>query len=146
MTVMAGIFARDHEYPVPDSACESIRNVISRNTNDEVVSFRNRRIFFAKIDIGAYRQPAFRVDPSGSVAMLAGEPLLQLAQNNPLRTRTNDLELLHQEWDREQWSLLRAVRGVFCAAHYCPTPERLTLVADKLGLRTLYYWEGTRFI
>src|SRR5207245_8016597 len=122
-----------------DSACESIRNVISRNADDEVVTFRSRRTFFAKIDIGAYGQPAFRVDPSGSVAMLVGEPLLQPAHNNPLRTRTNDLELLHREWDRDQWGLLRAVRGVFCAAHYHPTTEKLTLVADKLGLRTLYY-------
>jgi asparagine synthase (glutamine-hydrolysing) len=146
MTIMAGIFSRSQACPIQDSACESIKRIISRNPHDEVITFRNERIFLAKIDINAYGQPAFRVDPSGSVSMLVGEPLLSLGDENPLRTRKEDLESLHHEWDLDNWDLLKKVRGEFCAAHYNPTTGKLALIADKLGIRLLYYWEGEKYI
>jgi hypothetical protein len=63
-----------------------------------------------------------------------------------MRTRKEDLELLHQEWDRGDCNLLRRAQGIFCAVHYQPFNHCLSLIADKLGLRPLYYWEGDKYI
>ena len=48
--------------------------------------------------------------------------------------------MLQRDWDHADWSGLRRACGVFCAVHYSREPCRLTLIADKLGLRPVYYW------
>ncbi len=119
---------------------------MSRNPNDEILSFKNNRVFLAKIDIGAYVECGIQVDPGCSVSMLAGEPLFATNDGKEFRTRTQDLELLHEAWDRENWKFLKKADGVFCGIHYQPNKHRLTLIADKLCIRSLYYWEGKEYI
>ncbi len=141
MTMLAGVFTLDPRHPIPDASCETIRRTLSRDPSDEIRTFRDDRVFLAKLDIGAYRQPALQVDPDGAVSMLVGEPLLAL-DDAAGRTRTEDLGLLHREWRAGRWELLRKVRGQFCAVHYDPETPALTLIADKLAIRPLYYWVG----
>ncbi len=146
MTVLAGIFSRSKDYPIGDTACEKMKCLLSRYPDDEVISYKDDRCFLAKIDINAYGQPAFHVGGTGSVSMLAGEPLIALEADNPDQSRKDDLELLHETWDREDWTLLTKARGVFCAVYYQPKPGILSLIADKLGIRSLYFWESKKYI
>src|SRR2546422_7276394 len=67
----------------------------------------------------------------------AGHPLLSEAAG---RGRSHDLAVLHERWDADRRDVLDEVNGGFCAIHYDPETARLTLLADKLGLRPLYYW------
>ena len=145
LTILAGIFSRNPKTLIKDIDCETLRSVLSRSPNDELVTFRDPRAYLAKLDIGAYEEPAVRFDSSRSVSMLAGEPLLADGEI-PFRTRTQDLEFLHQAWDRRNWEILKNTRGVFCAAHYKQSEAKLTLIADKLCIRPLYYWEGEEYI
>ena len=146
MTLIAGIFSRNPENAVPDSACEALRGAISRHPGDEVKIFRDARCFLAKVDVGAYGEPAFRVSPQGTVSMLAGEPLVRLEVPNAWRTRTEDLEALHDSWDKGDWNLLRRVNGAFCAVYYKPGAGTLSLIADKLCIRPVYYWVGDEYV
>ena len=146
MTLFAGIFTRNPEVSIPDSMSETLRASISRNQDDSVKEYRNTRVFIVSVDIGAYGESGFRISSEGSVALLAGEPLLTLNASNSWRTRTEDLEALHQSWDAGDWTLLRAATGVFSALYYSPTQQRLCLISDKLCIRPLYYWISDQFV
>lgn len=146
MTILSGIFARTGTDRLKDSDCEALKQVLSRNPADNVISFKDNRVFLAKVDIGAFMEPGFRVDPAGSISMLAGELLLAQEDESLFRTRTYDLDLLHRECDRENWEFLKKANGVFCAIHYQPNKDRLTLIADKLCIRPLYFCEGEEYV
>ena len=86
MTMLAGIFSRTGEHPIQAAVCERLQNLISRNPDDKAIVFSDSRCFLAKIDIGAYGEPSFHIDRSGSVSMLAGEPLLDLDDHGASRS------------------------------------------------------------
>lgn len=146
MSILAGAFWRHTDQPIDDAICRALHGAISRHPGDEIHSYRDARAYLALVDVGAYGAPAFRRDPSGSVSILAGEPLLRLDEDDATHERTHDLERLHESWDRGDWDVLRHADGTFCAAHYHPASTTLTLIADKLGVRVLYYWIGERCV
>jgi asparagine synthase (glutamine-hydrolysing) len=135
MTLIAGIFSRHDQGPA-HSECESLRQLISRNPTDEVKTFKDGRSFFASVDIGALGEPGLCTDPNGALTLLAGEPLL----GNGVAGRLQDLTDIHSQAQRNDWSLLREAEGTFCLVHYQPQTGTLSLVADKLGIRPLYFW------
>ena len=146
MTILAGILSRRAGRPVPEGACADLRRAITRHPSDAVEEFRDAASCLLKVDVGAYGEPASREDERGRVSLLAGEPLLSSGEgDDPRRTRTEDLARLHEAWAAGDWDALRAADGTFCAAHYDPGARRLSLVADKLSLRPLYYWVNEEF-
>ncbi len=145
MTIFAGVFSRRGS-PLPDSACDTLRRSVSRDTRDAVQEFADAHLFLVKVDIGAFPDRGFLIRSGGTVSVLAGEPLLATADPGMARARSADLALLHEGWDRGDSNLLKTARGVFCAAHYHPRDRRLTLLVDKLGLRPLYYWIGDEYV
>jgi asparagine synthase (glutamine-hydrolysing) len=135
MTLIAGIFSRNGQQ-LADSDCASLRQSISRNPIDEVKTFGDGRSFFAKVDIGAFGEPGSFMDANGALTLLAGEPLL----SNGGSSRLDDLTIIHNQAITNNWNGLRLAEGTFCLAHYQPQTQTLSLVADKLGIRTLYFW------
>jgi asparagine synthetase B (glutamine-hydrolysing) len=147
MTLLAGVFSRSKQTPVPASICDSLHQYISRNSVDEVRVFEDSRCFLAKVDIGAFGESAFIVDDDRNVSMLAGEPLLARGEDdNDWQSRTRDLEVLHESWLRGDWNTLTRVRGVFCGLHYQSATGTLSLIADKLAIRPLFYWKDDRYV
>jgi asparagine synthase (glutamine-hydrolysing) len=139
MTIVAGILARRPDIPIRDSACEELKGLLSRQQG-EVMLFRDNQVFLAKMDVGAYGEAAYRVSPSGTVTLLAGEPLLEPADGRVSSGRAQELEWLHDAWDGDNWGVLQQTHGVFCAVYYQPHKAAITLVVDKLGIRPIYYW------
>jgi asparagine synthase (glutamine-hydrolysing) len=146
MSLIAGIFRRNPETPISESACEALKAAVSRYPKEHIEVFKDSRAFLVKFDIGAFGEPAFRIDPTGSVTMMAGEPLLRGNHGTYPAGRARELEILHHEWDKENWKVLDQAQGTFCAAHYRPDTATLSLVADKLGVRPLYYWVGESYV
>jgi asparagine synthase (glutamine-hydrolysing) len=146
MTIFAGILSRKGGRRIDERLCESLRALVSRHPGDEVATFKAGRCFFAKVDIGAFGSPAFHVDPSGAASMLAGEPLFAVGSEETYRTRQDDLERLHRGLDSETWNLLKTARGTYCAAYYNPGTETLALITDKLGVRSLYFYESDEYV
>lgn len=137
MTLIAGIFNR-HNRPLPDSACAGLRQAISRNPSDEVEIFSDQRSCFAKVDIGAFGQPGCYRDANGALSLLAGEALL--GDIGISSNRLQDLTTIHEQALKANWNGLRGVHGTFCLMHYQPQAGALYLVADKVGVRPLYFW------
>ncbi len=146
MTLIAGIISRQQNQVVSDSACDALKRLISRNPADEVNVFRDERSCIVKVDVGAYGEPGFKADESGALTVLAGEPLLDLDGEGAWQSREHDAALIHDGCKRSDWDVLKTAQGVFCAAHYQPASGALSLIADKLGLRPIYYWMDDRFV
>jgi len=138
MTILAGVFSRNPSVRIPHSVCDSLRRNVSRDPNDHPIEFRDAHAFLVKVDIGAFDRPAHRVASTGSIAILAGEPLLTCA--GPAGPdRDAQLEYLQTKWDDGDFQSLRSASGTFCAAYFDSRRGTGYLVADRLGLRTLYY-------
>jgi hypothetical protein len=144
MTLLAGVYARHAADVVPDALCDSIRRALSRHPDEQTRHFRDERCFLVKADINAFGDEAFRIDP-GAVSFLVGEPLLDRGQRTR-RSRTADLDELHQALARDDLDALRMARGVFALAHYRPDSATLVLLTDKLGIRPMFYWVGERYV
>jgi asparagine synthase (glutamine-hydrolysing) len=140
MTLIAGIVSRRGR-AVPDSARASLRRLISRDPADEARVFEDERSCLLKVDVGAYGEPGVKVDAGRAVTLLAGEPLLGARPG-----REGDLNLIHEACLLGDTEVLGKARGVFCAAHYQPATGALTLIADKLCLRPLYYHLGEEYV
>lgn len=143
MTLIAGIFNRKG-LALPDSACASLRQAISRNPADEVEIFSDQRSYFAKVDIGAFREPGSFRDSKGALSLLAGEPLL--GKRGITSNRLHDLTAIHEQVPNDDWNGLRDANGTFALVHYQPHLGALYLVADKVGLRPLYYWLNEEWV
>jgi asparagine synthetase B (glutamine-hydrolysing) len=139
MTLIAGILSRNNR-PLPDSACALLRQSISRNPADEVKVFEDHRSFFAKVDVGAFGEPGFIVDQMGALSLVAGEPLLANGAAASVSNRQNDLTVIHDQCLKGNCDVLREADGTFCIVHYQPHTGALLLMADKLGIRPLYFW------
>lgn len=140
MTLIAGVFSRRNDQPLSWSTCEALKRSISRQPDDEVQVFMDSRSYFVKVDNGAFGERAAYVASDGSVSLLAGEPLLRLGDEGEWRSRQDDLVSIHKGCTQGQWDVLKRAQGVFCAVHYQPASGTLSLIADKLGNRPLYYW------
>ena len=139
MTLIAGMLSRSNQ-PLSESARASFAKSISRNPIDEVKTFGDRTSFFAKVDIGAFGEPGFFVDHAESFSLLAGEPLLFDNNSSSTAGRLQDLTRIHEHAVANHWDVLRAANGTFSLAHYQPVTSTLTLAADKLGIRPIYFW------
>jgi asparagine synthase (glutamine-hydrolysing) len=134
MTLIAGIFSRNNQSPAY-SDCESLRQLISRTPTDEVKTFKDQRSFFASVDIGTFCEPGSVSEPNGALTLVTGEPLL----NTGASGRLSDLAVIHQHALAENWDVLREAEGTFSLVHYQPETGTLSLAADKLGIRPLYF-------
>jgi asparagine synthetase B (glutamine-hydrolysing) len=145
MTLIAGILAR-HDGPLADSACASLRQAISRNPAEDIREFRDRGSYFAKVDIGAFREPGVFRDANGALSLLAGEPLVSSRNSSARENRLEDLIAIHAQCLKNDSNILREAKGTFSVVHYQPLTGTLTLIADKLGIRPLYFWMDDNLI
>lgn len=145
MTLIAGILSRNNR-PLPDSACALLSQSISRNPADEVRVFKDHNSFFAKVDVGAFREPGFIVDQIGALSLVAGEPLLANRESASVSSRQHDLTVVHAQCLKGNTNVLREADGTFCIVHYQPQTGALLLMADKLGIRPLYFWADDEVI
>ena len=96
------------------------------------------RAFIAIADLGCFGSPGFSGQPGVSHLAAAGHPYLRDA----FGTRLAHTETLRLRLDTSGPAALAEANGSWCGAHYDERTHRLTLAADKLGLRPLYYWES----
>ena len=138
MTILAGVFSRSDSACVPDSICELLRKNISRDPTDQRIEFRDAFAYLVKVDIGAFDRSAHCVSATRPIAMIAGEPLLTC--DGPAGSgRDAHLEYLQTGLAHGSFEGLRSASGTFCAASYDPASKTAWLIADRLGLRPLYY-------
>lgn len=138
MTIIAGLMSRNGAR-LPRPLCEALVSNLSRHPEDVVEMFEGDQWLLAKVDIGAFGAKASVHVPNGPVLVLAGEPLLTQGEGTIHRTRELETQRLFESLCSGTEGALRDATGVFCAAFYSPQTHTLTLVADKLSLRPIYY-------
>jgi len=146
MTLIAGIISCDPRVPVPESVCETLRRSVSRNAVDKPLVFQDKQSFFAKLEIGAFGEAAVLIDGNKALTLVAGEPLLGPGHEGSRRGRDADTASIHEALVAGDLSVLRNANGVFSAIHYDPATGELSLIADKLGIRPLYYYVSDEFV
>ncbi len=146
MTLIAGIFSRKKDRCAPASVCETLRRTISRDPRDEKIVFEDKRSFFVKVDINAYGESSHTIGQDSAVTMVTGEPLLDTDSDEKRHSREKDVDLIHDAFSRRDVSILQKANGVFSAVHYQPGIGTVDLIADKLGLRPLYFWINDEYL
>src|SRR5665647_2026337 len=112
MTILAGVFSRNPSVRIPDSVCDFLKRNISRDPKDHPIEFRDAQAFLVKVDIGAFDRPAHGIAPTGSIAILAGEPLLT-CEGPTGPDRDAHLAYLQNQWDDGDFQSLRSASGTF---------------------------------
>jgi hypothetical protein len=136
VTLWAGAYARDPRGQIPPALATQLAQALSRAPNEQVLSTRFDRAVIVHAELGAFSSPSVRSDPA-SVTVVAGEPFL--ATDSARSDRDGDLAALHGAWSRRDLSLTARTVGTFAAVHYDDRAKTLTLIADKLGVRPIYF-------
>ena len=140
MSIFAGVFSRRSDQAIPNNLIDELRKAVSRFPDEEIRSESiDERIFIAKVDIGALTEPG-ELFNEYLAAVVAGDPLLQEEPDKMPVPRAESLGLIANDLATGQIDSLCLCRGTFCAAVYDKTRKSLHLIADKLGVRPIYYW------
>lgn len=145
MTLIAGIISRNQHLSVPRAVCSALHEAISRDPQDELIVFEDRRSYFVKVDIGAFGERAHYKGENGAVTLLTGEPLMDNGDEK-WKSRERDTAAIHDAFSRCDLNILERANGVFSAVHYEPSTGKIDLIADKLGLRPLYFWVDNQYL
>ena len=140
MSIFAGVFARRPHPQLPTGALDELRRAISRRHGETVSMHSTDRVALVEVEVAKLDASYRRIEQAGAVTVIAGQPLLE---PGPM----SDTERLHTILAARDWTALRGARGTYCAAHIEEgPPASLTLVADRLGVRPLYYWVGDEVV
>ncbi len=132
MTLFAGVVSIAGQIPVPEGLAAEISGAISRYPGDKPRIVQGDTHFIAQVVLPTEFVSCRYEDASGNSTVLAGEPLF------PSTART-EVELLHQALLAGDDAFLARSCGSYCAAHWNAGDKRLVLVADRLGLRPIYF-------
>jgi len=136
VTVWAGYYLRDPRIPSSPSLIEEIRRLVSRRPEDAPAVIRLGRGAITWVETGAYTTPSVRTDATSGTTLVAGEPMLA---QGPELGRDADITLLHDAWNRDDFSVTARSVGCFAGIHYNERAGTLSLIADKVGVRPIYY-------
>jgi hypothetical protein len=136
MTLWAGYYLRDPRAALRSDLAESLGQVLSRRPGDVPTITRFDRAGFVHIDIGAFAEPSVVGDPNQTLTIVAGDPILS---GSPTRSRKADIDRLHRAWLAGDFAIGSESAGTFAGVHYNAASKTLSIIADKLGLRPIYY-------
>lgn len=134
MSLFAGVVYFDGR-PVPDWLRASIASSLTRRADDCPLQITRAGLFVCFHDVGALDGDPRHDAADGSFTLLAGDPILDIADRSPERTRADDVALIHSDLASSAARHLRICRGDFSAVHYDPARHRLVLATDKSAIR-----------
>lgn len=139
MTLFAGVFSTSPGRQIPAELKRALFANLSRANGaaGTRLSHDVPRMYLAKWDSEVFAEPAWHVEPDGSVCTLAGDPLL--VEDEHRITRTRQLEFLSAASRTERDELFEECRGSFAFLRYRAQKQELCLATDAIGLRTIYY-------
>jgi hypothetical protein len=145
MTIFAGVIALQEDSCIPDDLCGALSNVVSRDPDAVVQEYRGQTYFIAHVDVGAFGSPGRHIEDDGAITLIAGDPILDVDGGSP-PSRAASARLLHVAWRRRDPEIMTTARAPYCAVHVDPGRGRAALLADKIALRPIYYWENNHVI
>ena len=136
MTAWAGYYIRDPRGRSAPALLDAVRKLVSRRpgATPSVVQFDRAAI--VSVESGVFDSPSTHVAAGTGATLVAGEPLIP---STAPRGRSGDIALLHDAWLRGAFAETARATGCFAGVHYNERTRQLSLVADKLGLRPIYF-------
>jgi hypothetical protein len=136
MTVWAGYYIRDPRGRSAPALLDGVRRLVSRHPGATPAVIEFDRVAIAYVESGALESSSTHVVPGAGATLVAGDPLLS---TNALGGRGADIARLHEAWLRGSFHETTCATGCFAGVSYNERTRQLSLVADKLGLRPIYY-------
>ena len=136
MTVWAGYYIRDPRGRSAPGLLDGVRRLVSRHPGATSAVIEFDRAAIAYVESGALESSSAHVVPGVGATLVAGDPLL--LTNGP-GGRGSEIARLHEEWLSGSFEVTASATGCFAGVSYNERTRRLSLVADKLGLRPIYY-------
>lgn len=133
MSMFAGVIVLDGQRLLLAELCGKLVGALSRHPGDQPVVRRGAGYLFAQVALPGATHDCSYSDASG-ITLLAGSPLFADST-----TAQGDAQRLHMALQRTDHATLRQARGSYCALHWDARSNRPLLLADKLGLRPLYF-------
>lgn len=141
MSLFAGVYSLNGQVEIDEKCKSTIMESISRH-DDFVDTYTDKRFFLAKVDVGAYHDPAFLKESVGIVSVMAGDPILSPPKNHG-RSRSSDLSNISLKLTKGDISILKNCQGSFTLGWYNPSSDELILATDKAGIRPIYYYKDS---
>lgn len=140
MAILAGIHCLLPNHSVPDAYADEMRALVSRDPARSVVAYGNGQSIVFACGLDGFGKSGVHQDGTGGFTVLAGEPLCSgLADDY-----CSDLAIIHSEIAAGSTHSVKRSRGTFCLANV--QGGALTLVADKLGVRQMFYLIGRNHV
>ncbi len=117
---------------------KSIKLFFEKDTTTYTSEVSVENCFMVNVHFDAAETSASFCNHDGSIAVMAGNPLLAEQENS---NRDIQLGILHQQLTGGIYDAARASNGMYCAAGYDRRTNTFYLVVDKFGLRPLYYMQ-----
>jgi len=136
MTVWAGYYVRDPRGRSAPALLDRVRRLVSRQPGATPAVIQFDRAAIAYVESGALESSSAHVVSGEGATLVAGEPLLS---TNLSRGRGAEIARLHEAWLRGSFAETAGTTGCFAGVSYNERTRELSLVADKLGLRPIYY-------
>ncbi len=145
MSIIAGIYSLKARVRIPDEYVALIRANLSRDPGRAVSEFGDERTHIFRAELDAFKGAGVYTDDRGGATVVAGEPLNgDHDVYDRDRDRDRDVQHIHRDLAEGKTTTLARCRGTFCAVS--AQNGVLSLVADKLGVRQLFYWIGPEFV
>jgi asparagine synthase (glutamine-hydrolysing) len=147
MTIFAGVYARNPNSVVPQSAIDEIRARASRSTGHRRREFSSSRLFVSVIDMGAFPVSGV-VDnrQGGTFTAIVGDSILKRNGNRRFSDRARDADALARELATDHRAALSQSCGTFAGVHFETRANTLKLFTDKVGVRPVYIATTNEFV
>jgi hypothetical protein len=136
MTLWAGVYARDSHRPPSPALVHDLKGALSRRPGEDIQLVRFDRAVVAYAETGAFSTPSTHRDEL-ALTIVAGDPLT--AGRPAVSDRDVDIARLHDAWSRGDFAATAETSGTFAALHYDARTGSLSIIADKLGVRPIYF-------
>jgi hypothetical protein len=113
---------------------KELRRAVSRNPDDTPTTIQFEQSGFAYVETGALSGDSVYLDGE-AFTLMSGEPLLRDGGGD----RNADIGWLHDAWRNSDFAATTRALGTFAAVHFDEASGILTLIADRLGIRPVYF-------
>lgn len=133
MSLLAGVVALGGGEAATDGRARAFIDAVSREPGDRPRVHRAAHLAIAQWLLPCETQACEYRDAAGNLTLMAGRPLFDPTPG------PSEIEALHGALVDGSSALLERARGSYAAVHWSAASKACVLVADKLGLRPLYY-------
>jgi len=144
VSLFAGIMLIDPVAALPSRLADAIAANLSRHS-DPIDVYNGKRVFLAKINVGAFDSLGLHKRSNGGVLALAGEPLY-MASDTHHCSREENADALAVKLKSRALTALADCYGSYALAFVDALESYMVIATDNVGVRPLYYFVGDRYL